>query len=271
MQGKVAVIDVGKGVVGHVELPVQFSEAFHPDLIARAVLAVQSNSRQPYGTDPEAGKGYSAKLSRRRRNFKGAYGKGISRVPRKTMRRRGTQFTWVGALSPNTVGGRQAHPPKAVKVWAKKVNKKENRKAIRSALAATLAVEVVRQRGHIMPKDYPFVAASGLEDLAKTKEAVNALEKLGFGNDLARVARRSVRAGKGKSRGRKYRMKKGPLIVVSKENCSLLRSARNIMGVDIAVVNRLNANLLAPGTSPGRLTLFTAAAIERLGKEKLFT
>ncbi|MBR9691209.1 50S ribosomal protein L4, partial [Candidatus Woesearchaeota archaeon] len=71
------------------------------------------------------------------------------------------------------------------------------------------------------------------------------------------------------TRGRKYKKKKGILFVVSKD-CSLEKAARNIPGIDIAVVNSLNAKLLAPGAVPGRLTLFTEAAIDKLEKEKLF-
>ncbi|MFC1755641.1 50S ribosomal protein L4 [Thermoproteota archaeon] len=78
-----------------------------------------------------------------------------------------------------------------------------------------------------------------------------------------------MRAGKGKLRGRKYKTKKGPLIVVSKE-CPLVKTADNIPGVEVVEVQNLNANLLAPGTDLGRLTLFTDTAIERLDKEKLF-
>ena len=233
-------------------------------------MSIESKARQPYGSDPEAGKRYSAKLSRRRRNFKGAYGIGISRVPRKTVSRSGSRFNWVGALAPGTVGGRQAHPPKAEKIWVKKINKRENRKAIRSALAATVMPDVVKRRGHLIPENYPFVAASGLEGFDRTRSVVDALKKFGFGSELRRVSTRKIRAGKGKNRNRRYTKKKGPLVVVSTENCNLVRSARNIMGIDVAVVNRLNAHMLAPGTVPGRLTLFTEAAIERLGKEKLF-
>lgn len=267
---KVPVVDAVKGTVGQIELPPQFSEELHPDLIARAVLSIESKQRQPYGTDPMAGKRYSAKLSRRRRNFKGAYGIGISRVPRKTVSRSGSRFNWVGALAPGTVGGRQAQPPKSEKVWVKKINKTENRKAIRSAIAATAIPEIVKRRGHLIPQNYPFVAATSLEELNKTKSVVDALKKFGLDSELVRVSTRKIRAGKGKNRNRKYIEKKGPLVVVSTENCSLVRSARNIIGIDVAVVNRLNAHLLAPGTVPGRLTLFTEAAIERLNKEKLF-
>ena len=267
---KVPIVDAVKGNVGQVELPPQFSEELHPDLIARAVLSIESKQRQPYGTDPMAGKRYSAKLSRRRRNFKGAYGIGISRVPRKTISRSGTRFNWVGALAPGTVGGRQAQPPKAEKIWVKKINKAENRKAIRSAIAATAMPGIVKLRGHLIPKDYPFVVATSMEALNKTKSVVEALNKFGLESELVRVSTRKIRAGKGKNRNRKYTEKKGPLVVVSTGDCSLARSARNIVGIEVAVVHRLNAHLLAPGTAPGRLTLFTEAAIERLNKEKLF-
>ncbi|MCQ8904714.1 MAG: 50S ribosomal protein L4, partial [Methanothermobacter sp.] len=34
--------------------------------------------------------------------------------------------------------------------------------------------------------------------------------------------------------------------------------------VDVVTVENLNAELLAPGTHPGRLTVFTRSAIEKL-------
>jgi large subunit ribosomal protein L4e len=267
---KLNVVDHSKGIIGQVELPLQFSEEFHPDLIARAVLSIESKARQPYGADPEAGGKGSTKLSRRRRQYKGSYGHGISRVPRAIMSHSGTRFNWEAAQAPGTVGGRQAHPPKAEKIWAKKINKTENRKAIRSAISATIIPKIVQGRGHVVPKDYPFVAAATLEDSAKTKDIIDALKKLGFEGELKRVSERKIRAGRGKNRNRKYVVKKGPLIVVSKADCKVVKAARNILGVEVAVVNRINAHMLAPGTIPGRLTLFTAQSIERLAKEKLF-
>ncbi|MHA2376385.1 MAG: 50S ribosomal protein L4, partial [Candidatus Thorarchaeota archaeon] len=47
-------------------------------------------------------------------------------------------------------------------------------------------------------------------------------------------------------------------------------AARNLSGVDIAEVHGLNAELLAPGTHPGRLVLWTKSALERLENEDLF-
>jgi large subunit ribosomal protein L4e len=70
-------------------------------------------------------------------------------------------------------------------------------------------------------------------------------------------------------RGRKYKRAKGPLIVVSGA-CKLQHAAKSIPGVDVIGVKYLNAELLAPSAKPGRLTVFTDAAIEKMIKEKLF-
>ncbi|MFC1727837.1 50S ribosomal protein L4 [Nanoarchaeota archaeon] len=266
---KLKILSAGKIESGTKELPKQFNEDIRPDLIKKAVLVIQSNNRQPYGSDPEAGKRASVRLSKKRNDYRGMYGHGISRIPRKIMSRRGTRLNWTGAFAPGTVGGRRAHPPKAIKIWDQKINKKERRKAIRSAISATIAKPVVEGRGHKAPEAYPFIVETKIQDLKSTKDVKKALTMLGFKEELARTSERSIRAGKGKSRGRKYKTKVGPLIVVSNE-CILQKTAANIPGVDIIEVQNLNAELLAPGTIPGRLTLWTAEAIERLEKERLF-
>ena len=53
--------------------------------------------------------------------------------------------------------------------------------------------------------------------------------------------------------------------------CKLIKSAKNVPGVEIMIVDKLNAKVLAPGNKPGRLTLYSTSAIKRLGEEKLFT
>lgn len=266
---KVKVYNINGEEIELIELPVQFKEPLNPNLIKRAVLAIQSTKFQPKGTLKEAGKRASAKLSRRRRNYRGAYGHGISRVPRKIMWRRGTQFGWVGAFAPGTVGGRKAHPPKAEKILVKKINKKERRKAIRSAISATINPELVKVR-HKPPKNYPIIIESKFELLNKTRQVLDLLKKLGLENELKRISIKKIRAGKGKLRGRKYRIKKGPLIVVAR-TCPLEKSAKNLQGVDIANVDSLNADILAPGTIPGRLTIWSKDAINTLEKRKLYT
>lgn len=266
---KLTVKDLENKEKGSVELPAQFDEAFRDDLIRKAVIAIGSNSRQPYGSDPRAGMKHSAELSRRRRKYRGSYGHGISRVPRKILSRRGTRFNWVGAISPGTVGGRRAHPPKAEKVWDLKVNRKERRKAIRSAISATTDKELVSKRGHKIPETYPFIISDDIESKKRTSEIKKALENLGFADELARTQERKVRAGKGKTRGRRYKSRKGPLLVVS-DSCELMRSARNIPGIEIVSVDRLNAGLLAPGTIAGRCTIFSKKAVEKMGKDNLY-
>ena len=266
---KLKVLDQTNTEKGSKELPQVFSEQVRPDLIKRAVESLQANAMQRYGADPMAGKKCSANLSRRRSKYRGSYGHGISRVPRKIHSRSGTRFNWTGAFAPGTVGGRRAHPPKASKILARKINIKERRKAIRSAIAATTVKDFTSERGHVAPATYPFIITNDFETLSKTKQVVDALKKLGFGDELKRTEVKTYRAGKSRLRGRKYRKKKGPLFVVA-DKCALLKSAAGIAGAEVVTVEQLNAELLAPGAVPGRVTLFTEAAIEKLDREKLF-
>ncbi|MEK6983425.1 MAG: 50S ribosomal protein L4 [Nanoarchaeota archaeon] len=263
------VLDLSNNKVGEIKLPIHFEEEFRPDLIQRAVLTIQSHKRQGYAASKEAGKRASAKLSRRRRDYRGSYGYGISRVPRKILTRRGTRMNWVGAFAPGTVGGRRAHPPKSQKIWWQKINEKERTKAIRSAIAATITKELVVDRGHLTPENYPFALDDKFELIDKTKEAINAFKKLGLELEMSRSQEKKLRAGKGKLRGRKYKKKKGILVVVSKTG-KLGKAVANIPGIDIVEVRSLNTELLAPGAKAGRLTLWTSAAILTLEKEHLF-
>lgn len=266
---KLSIVDSQNKTAGKKELPQQFQEEYRPDLIRRAVQALQSLTRQRYGTDPLAGLRHSSSVSKRRRDYRGCYGFGISRVNRKIHSRRGTRMSWIGAFSPQTVGGRRSHPPKAEKILAQKMNAKENRKAIRSAMAAVVHREIVEKRGHKVPTGYPFILDSAFEALNKTTTVEQALSTLGFQEELDRSAVKKVRAGIGKLRGRRYQRKTGLLIVVS-EDCPVIAAARNIPGVDIVPARALNAELLAPGALPGRATLWTEKAIEAIAKQNLF-
>src|SRR3989344_8977416 len=93
-------LGLDKKAMGSVALPTQFTEELRPEIIKRAVEVLQHNQRQPYGAQLDAGRRQSGKLSRRRRDYKGSYGHGISRVPRKSLTKRGTRFYWVGAVAP---------------------------------------------------------------------------------------------------------------------------------------------------------------------------
>ncbi len=265
---KADITDLNANKIGSIELPSQFEEEIRPDLISRAFISIQSSLRQSYGAFEGAGKRQKAKLSRRRRDFKTAYGKGISRAPRKTLSRRGSQFVWVGAFAPGTVKGRRAHPPKPSKIYFKQINKKENRKAIRSALSASLSQEFLKLHGHKFP-NLPLIIEEKFESLSKAKEVNNFFLKLGLKEELLRLEDRSIRPGKGKVRGRKYKNKMGPLIIVSKK-CPLINAVNNIPGFQAVVVNNINVMLLAPGSKPGRLLIWSKAAVEKLKEDNLF-
>ena len=251
--GKVSskVFDLDGNVVGRIRLPGVFRTPLRPDVIKRAVLALQSHRLQPQGRDVLAGKRTTAESW--------GVGLGIARVPRLRDVRR-------AAFAPGTVGGRATHPPVKEKKIYKKIPHKEKRLALFSAIAATGIRETVAARGHIIDDvlDLPLVATDDLQTLKRTKDVEEAFKNLGVWPDIYRVKESiKVRAGKGKMRGRRKKMAVGPLIVVS-ENDGILKAARNIPGVDVSTVRDLNVELLAPGTNPGRLTIWTNSSIEAL-------
>lgn len=266
---KAKIVDIEGKEKGSMELPPQFSEELRDDVIRKVKFACESNRRQPYGAKSVAGMQHHADLSRRRRDYRGSYGHGISRVPRKILSKSGTRFNWVGAVAPGTVGGRRAHPPKASKNWKKKINKKERVLALRSAMSYNVDVSSLKNTHLQIPQHYPFILSKEFESLNKTKDVIQALEKIGVQKELMRGANRSIRAGRGKSRGRKYRSSRGILFIVG-ERSPLQKSASGIAGIDVCRVDKLNVPLLCPGPNPGRITLYTENAIQRLKDEALY-
>lgn len=95
-----------------------------------------------------------------------------------------------------------------------------------------------------------------LEAIEKTKEAIAFLKRFGAYDDVERVANtKTIRAGKGKLRNNRYRLRRGPLFIYSNENPTLVRAVRNIPGVEVGNVNRLNLRQLAPGGHLGKKNL----------------
>merc|ERR1711881_208783 len=75
---------------------------------------------------------------------------------------------------------------------------------------------------------------------------------------------KQLRCGQGKMRDRRRKMRRGPLFVVDEGAESLRRATRNVTGVDICNVNRLNIRSLAPGGHLGRLCVWTKQAFSSL-------
>ena len=230
---------------GETELPAVFGTAFRPDLIKRAVLAAQANRTQDAGTDEYAGLRTPAESQ--------GSGRGMAHVPRQNGRAREV---------PQAVSGRVAHPPKAETDRGLDINTKERKLATRSAIAATADGELIAERGHDFDEDlaFPLVVSNEFEDLQKTRDAVDTLEALGVYADVERAEDgKTVRAGRGTTRGRKYTQPRSVLVVTSEEP-SL--AARNLAGADVATAAEVNVEDLAPGTDAGRLTLWTESALE---------
>ena len=101
---KTKLVDKNGNLSGEVNLPKNFSYDIRRDILLKVFEAQKGMFMQPYGTNKLAGRLYSASgiLRRKRHAWKGTYGKGISRVPRKIMSRSGTSFNWVGATVSNT-------------------------------------------------------------------------------------------------------------------------------------------------------------------------
>ncbi len=265
---KVPVYGLDGKKVKDLELPEQFNQPVRNDLIRRAFLAIMSHKRQKYGADPLAGKRTSADYRGRRYAYGSWANRGLSRLPR--IRVGSGHMVGTVRFVPHAVKGRRAHPPKAEKEWAQKINKKERRLAILSAISATRYLELVKGRGHrVDVENLPIVVVSDLENIGKTKEVRELLTKLGLEKEMERVSEKRQRAGKGKMRGRRYKKRKGPLIVVSKK-CPLIKAVGSIPGVDVITVDSLNVELLAPGSMPGRLTIWSEEAIKKLKENNLF-
>jgi len=117
--------------------------------------------------------------------------------------------------------------------------------------------------------EMPLVVSDEVEEkITKTKEAVALLKALGLSADLSKViSSKKIRTGRGKARNRRYQMRKGPLVVLHelKEESKLAMALRNIPGVDVACVDRLNLLELAPGGCFGRMVVYTESAVKRLG------
>jgi large subunit ribosomal protein L4e len=248
---KIHVYSIDGEIKKNIELPTVFTEEVRTDIIRRAVKVIQANRRQPYGPTLMSGKRHSVETWGK--------GRGVSRVKRLM-----GQFR--GAFSPGTVGGRRSHPPRVEENLIEKINKKERIKAKHSALSAVANANFINERGHRFNTELtlPVVIENEFENLNTTKKVIDTLENLGVYEDIVRTIEGThIRAGRGKRRGRRYHVPKSILLVVSKFG-GIEKGSRNLPGVDITTPQQLNLEHLAPGGSPGRLTIFTESAISQL-------
>ena len=259
---KTKLFDLEGNKAREIELPEFFSQKIREDLVAKILEA--GKTRQPYGPSPVAGKQHAAsgKIVHRRHVWKSGYGRGMSRIPRKILSRRGSQFNWVGAEVASTRGGRRAHPPKPISmINAKKVNKKEMHTALLSALSATANKKSVSKRYEKLEekdiKELPFIVESKIISL-KTKDLIESLKKI-LGEKLFMLALRNkkIRAGKGKRRGRKYKTSAGLLLITGSKEKIKTGAFETENVKKLGVVNIAGGGL-------GRLVIYTEEAIKEL-------
>ncbi|MCS7097260.1 MAG: 50S ribosomal protein L4 [Candidatus Methanomethylicia archaeon] len=245
-------------ILGEITLPWFFLMPIRKDLIRRAYLSSLTAKIQPQGRDPLAGKRTSAESL--------GVGYGIARVPR--VKGSGYPEAGTGAFAAMTVGGRRPHAPNVGKIIHEKINEKERIYAILSAISATANLHFVSKRGHIVSSipELPLIVSNELENINSSKQFREVALNLGLLPDLERVKENiKIRAGKGKMRGRKYKVRKGPLIVIS--NCSpIINAVRNFPGLNVVKASDVSVIHLAPGGNPGRLTVWTQNSLNVLSE-----
>jgi len=251
---KTKIIDTGN----EIELPKVFETPIREDVVKKVTDTLFY--KQPYAPYILAGKGSSPhKQSHMRRKFKTLYGKGISRVARKALWRRGDQFYWVGTFTPGTVKGRAAHPPKILRK-PRFINKKEKILALKSCIAATASKEVLKKNYQNLPEThFPLIISSQLLD-KKAKEIFVVLEK----TKLNLKPEKKVRPGIGKVRGRKYKNTRKIVLVLGKKEKSQKINNLNLIFTN---TSQLNVKELSLNGKPGKLAIYTDTAIKELGEK----
>ncbi len=259
---KTPILDINGKKLKDIELPEIFSYPVREDLISKILEA--KKTIQPYAPSLVAGKqtAASGKIVHRRHVWRSGYGRGMSRIPRKIISRRGSQFNWIGAEISSTRGGRRAHPPKVISmINSLKINKKEGRAALISALSATANKKQVSSKYKRIEekdlKELPIVVESKMVKL-KTKELLGCIKKI-LGDKIFAVTLRNkeVRSGRGKLRGRKYKSNAGILIVTGK------KEKMKTKNFSVKNMENLGISDLAEG-GPGRITIYTEQAINDL-------
>jgi len=243
-----------------VKLPAVLTAPIRSDLVVSVHTRMNKNHRQPYAVSKLAGEQTSAESW--------GTGRAVSRIPR--VAGGGTHRSGKGAFGNMCRGGRMFGATKVWRRWHIKISKGQRRFATCSALSASALAPLVLARGHRIETiaEVPLVVADAdIDAVSKTKEAIALLKALGASAELERVAAtRGIRSGKGKARNRRYVQRRGPLVIHNKErgNEALSCAFRNVQGVDLCNVHRLNLLQLAPGGHVGRFVIWTESAFKEL-------
>jgi len=239
-----------------VPLPAVFLSPIRSDVVSFVHTNIRKNHRQAYAVAYASGEQTSA--------MSWGTGRAVARIPR--VGGGGSGRSGQGAFGNMCRKGRMFAPTKIWRRWHRKVNVAQRRYAVASALAASAVPALVMARGHSISEvpEVPLVVR-GAAKLEKTKDAVALLKGVGAYDDVERVVNsKKLRAGRGKMRNRRYVQRRGPLVVYGEDDGVTSRAFRNIPGVDLVHIERLNLLQLAPGGHLGRFCVWTEAAFARL-------
>ncbi|KAI7875330.1 hypothetical protein K492DRAFT_182736 [Lichtheimia hyalospora FSU 10163] len=246
----------GKAANSTVALPAVFKAPIRPDIVNFVHTNMAKNKRQPYAVSEKAGHQTSAESW--------GTGRAVARIPR--VNGSGTHRAGQAAFGNMCRSGRMFAPTKTWRKWHIKTNLNQKRFATASALAASALPSLVMARGHRVEQieEVPLVVSDNVQAVNKTKEAVAILKSLNAYDDVLKVSNsRKLRAGVGKIRNRRHRQRRGPLVIYNEDN-GLTKAFRNLPGVELVNVRRLNLLQLAPGGHLGRFIIWTQGAIALL-------
>lgn len=239
-----------------IKLPVVFRAPIRTDIVQYVHTNIRKNARQPHAVSREAGHQTSAESW--------GTGRAVARIPR--VRGGGTHRSGQGAFGNMCRGGRMFGPIRIWRRWHRKVNRNQRRYAVVSAIAASGVPALVMSKGHSVNEvpEFPLVVSDKVQELSKTKQAVEFLKKINAWKDVERVYKsKHFRAGKGKLRNRRRVQRLGPVVVYGNDS-GLTRAFRNIPGVETINVEKLNLLRLAPGGNVGRFVIWTESAFRKL-------
>merc|ERR1711993_34940 len=240
----------------NVKLPAVFRAPVRPDIVNFVHFEVLKNTRQAYAVSEKAGHQTSAESW--------GTGRAVARIPR--VRGGGTNRSGQAAFGNMCRSGRMFAPTKTWRKWHRKINVAQKRYAICSAIAATGIPSIVMSKGHRIEQtpEVPLVLSDKVEEYKKTKEAMGLLKRLKAWTDIEKVKNsKRFRAGKGKMRNRRRIQRRGPMIIYNQDN-GICQAFRNIPGITLLNVSRLNLLKVAPGGHVGRFCIWTESAFKKL-------
>jgi large subunit ribosomal protein L4e len=237
-------------------LPAVFKAPIRPDVVNFVHANMRKNKRQPYAVNRMSGMQHSAESW--------GTGRAVARIPR--ISGSGTNRSGQGAFGNMCRKGRMFAPTKVWRRWNRRINVNQRRYAVCSALAASALPGLVMARGHRISEvpEVPLVVDNGIESITKTKDAVALLKTVGAFEDVERSREsHQLRTGRGKMRNRRHVQRHGPLVIYEKDE-GVRQAFRNVPGVTVASVDRLNLLQLAPGGHVGRFIIWSQNAFRKL-------